>query len=114
MRKLNLWESAMSDPGDHLAKEALRHGGVRKNAALNRFELEVGEYTAIAAFRIEGGVMNFTGTQCPPSLRKRGIATRLIQGALEIAREEKYKAIATCSFVANFLSRRPEFSDLTR
>jgi len=104
----------MSDPGDRRAKEVPKHRGVRKNAALNCFELEVDGYTATAAFRIEGGVMNFTSTHCPPSLRNKGIATRLIQGALEIAREEKYKVIATCSFAANFLSRRPEFSDLTR
>jgi uncharacterized protein len=104
----------MSDPSDQLAKEAPRHGGVRKNAGLNRFELEVDGFTATAVFRIEDGSMNFTSTQCPPSLRNKGIATRLIQGALEIARDEKYKVIATCSFVANFLSRHPEFSDLTR
>ena len=104
----------MSDPGDELAIEAQRHGGVRKNAALNRFELEVDGCTATAAFRIEDEVINFTSTQCPPSLRNKGIATRLIQGALEIAREEKYKVIASCSFVANFLARHPDFSDLTR
>jgi len=104
----------MADPGNHLAKEDGRHGGVRKNAALSRFELEVDGHTATAAFRIESGVMNFTSTQCPPSLRNQGIATRLIQGALEIAREERYEVIATSSFVANFLSRYPEFSDRTR
>jgi hypothetical protein len=104
----------MSGPGNQVGKEAPRHGGVRKNDALNRFELEAGGYTATATFRIEGNVMNFISTQCPPSLRNKGIATQLIQGAMEIAREEKYKVIATCSFVANFLSRHPEFSDLTQ
>ena len=104
----------MSGPGNQLAKGAPGHGGVRKNAALNRFELEVDGFTVTAAFRIEGNVMNFVSTQCPPSLRNKGIATQLIQGALEIARKEKYKVIATCSFVANFLSRHPEFSDLTK
>jgi predicted GNAT family acetyltransferase len=38
----------------------------------------------------------------------------LIEGALEIAREEGFKVAASCSFVANFLDRRPEFSDLKR
>ena len=104
----------MSDPGNHPTKGAPRHGGVRRNAALNRFELEVDGYTATSAFRIEGGVMYFTSTQCPPILRNKGIATRLIQGALEISREEGCKVTATCSFVVNFLSRHPEFSDVTR
>ena len=63
----------MSDPGNHLAHEGLRHGGVTKDAALNRFELEVDVPTAAAAFRIEGDVMNFTSTQCPPRLRNKGL-----------------------------------------
>jgi len=91
-----------------------RRENVRKNDELHRFELQVGEHSAIACYQIENGVMTFTSTQTPPSLRKKGVATRLIEGALEIAREEGFKVAASCSFVANFLDRRPEFSDLKR
>ena len=91
-----------------------RRENVRRNDDLHRFELEVDEYTAIAYYQIENGVMIFTSTQTPPSLRNKGVATRLIQGALEIAREEGFKVAASCSFVTDFLARRPEFSDLMR
>jgi uncharacterized protein len=104
----------MSDCREGMTRETLEHGGVRKNAALNRFELEVDGHTAIAAFCIEDGALNFTHTHSPLELRGKGVASRLVRGALEIAREEHYKVIATCSFVADFLARHPEFSDLAR
>lgn len=65
-----------------------QRGNVKKNEALHRFELEVDGHTAIACYRIENGVMSFTRTQTPPGLRNKGVASRLIQGALEMARAE--------------------------
>ncbi|QGM44657.1 GNAT family N-acetyltransferase [Methylocystis heyeri] len=104
----------MSESGAGAKQDAPKHGGVRKNAALGRFELEVDGRTAIADFRVEDGVMDFTHTHSPPELRGKGVASRLVRGALEIAREENYKVLASCSFVADFLARHPEFSDLAR
>lgn len=104
----------MSDSVAGAKQDEPKHGGVRKNAALERFELDVDGRTAIAAFRIEDGAMNFTRTHSPPELRGKGVASRLVRGALEIAREDNYKVLASCSFVADFLARHPEFSDLAR
>jgi uncharacterized protein len=56
--------------------------------------------------------MTFTHTETPQRLRGRGYASRLVQSALEAARERGLKVVARCSFVANYLSRHPEFDDL--
>ncbi len=85
---------------------------VRNNTALSRFELDAGAATAVAHYRLRGGVMTFTLTEVPPQLRGRGIASRLIQGALETARAQGLKVVPRCSFVESYIARHPEFADL--
>ncbi len=85
---------------------------IRNNKALHRFELEADGAMAVAYYRIEDGIMDFTSTQTPPALRNRGVASRLIEGALEAARAEGYKVKASCSFVEAYLNRHKEFGDL--
>jgi predicted GNAT family acetyltransferase len=85
---------------------------VRDNPALSRFELEVEGETAFAAYRRTPGLLIFTHTETPEHLRNRGIASRLVHGALEAARAEGVKVVARCPFVAEYLDEHPEFRDL--
>jgi predicted GNAT family acetyltransferase len=85
---------------------------VRDNAALNRFELDVGGHTAVAYYRRGPGVLIFTHTEVPPQLREGGIGSRLVQGALEAARAQGLKVIPRCSFVTHFIAMHPGFNDL--
>ncbi|WP_213775916.1 GNAT family N-acetyltransferase [Bradyrhizobium sp. dw_78] len=85
---------------------------VRDNKALHRFELEVEGTLAFANYRLVPGAVIITHTETPPALRGRGIASTLVQGALEIVRADGLKVIAGCSFVVDYLRRHPEFSDL--
>jgi predicted GNAT family acetyltransferase len=85
---------------------------VRHNAALARFELDADGGTAVADYRLAGGVMTLHHTETPPHLRGRGIASRLVRGALEAARAQRLKVAPRCSFVAAFMARHPEFNDL--
>jgi predicted GNAT family acetyltransferase len=85
---------------------------VRDNAALSRFELDAEGAMALAYYRLADGVMTFTHTETPRSLRGRGIASRLIHGALEAARAHGVKVVPRCSFVANYVAQHPEFADL--
>ncbi|MEX1084105.1 MAG: GNAT family N-acetyltransferase, partial [Xanthobacteraceae bacterium] len=61
---------------------------VRNNTALSRFELDAEGIAAVAHYRLADGVITFTHTEVPPALRERGIASRLIQGALEAVRAQ--------------------------
>lgn len=85
---------------------------VRQNAAKSRFELEVDGSLALAEYDLLDGVMTFTHTETPPALQGRGVASRLIHGALLSAREQGLRVRATCSFVVAYLKRHPEFADL--
>ncbi len=85
---------------------------VRQNTALSRFELEADGGTAVANYRLTGGVMIFTHTETPAHLRGRGIASRLVEGALHEARAQGLKVRAGCDFVRGYLARHPEFDDL--
>ena len=85
---------------------------VRDNPALSRFELDADGVTAVANYRLAGGVMTFTHTEVPPHARGEGIASRLIAGALAAVRARELKVVARCSFVSAYIERHPEFRDL--
>ena len=85
---------------------------VRDNPSRSRFELEIDGAAAIAEYRLDGAVITFTHTEVPPALQGGGIASALVRGALLAARERGLRVKATCSYVAAFLKRHPEFADL--
>lgn len=85
---------------------------VRDNPALYRFELDANGVTVVANYQIAGNVITFTHTEVPPQARGGGIASRLIAGALQAARERGLKVVARCSFVSAYLAKHPEFQDL--
>jgi predicted GNAT family acetyltransferase len=45
-------------------------------------------------------------------LRGRGIASELVQGALQLIRADGLKVVAACGFVVDYLQKHPEFADL--
>jgi len=85
---------------------------VRDNPALNRFELEAGNDVAVAYYSRSPGRIIFTHTEVPPALYGRGIGAELAREALEIARSERLRVVATCPFMAAFIAKHAEFSDL--
>jgi len=85
---------------------------VRDNKAQNRFELEVEGGVAFANYRKTPAAIIITHTETPPALRGRGIASELVQGALELIRADGNKVIAGCGFVVDYLRKHPEFADL--
>lgn len=86
---------------------------VRNNKTLSRYELDVDGATAFANYRLAPGKVIITHTETPRALRGRGIASELVQGALEQIRLEGLKVVAGCSFVVDYLDKHPEFADVT-
>jgi predicted GNAT family acetyltransferase len=86
---------------------------VRDNKAQNRFELDVEGGLAFANYRMTPSAIIITHTETPRALRGRGIASELVQGALELIRADGHKIIAGCGFVVDYLQKHPEFADLT-
>jgi predicted GNAT family acetyltransferase len=86
--------------------------GIRNNTALDRFELEVDGQLAVAYYRMTPGVITFVHTEVPQALSSRGIATKLIRGALEMVRGQGLKVVPQCPFVSAFMGKHPEYNDL--
>jgi uncharacterized protein len=87
---------------------------VRNDTAQNRFELDVDGVQAVAYYRMTPGVITFVHTEVPQALSGRGIGTKLIRGALEIARAQGLKVVPQCPFVSAFMGKHPEYNDLLR
>jgi uncharacterized protein len=88
---------------------------VRDNKASHRFELDVEGGVAFANYRLAPpNAVIITHTETPRALRGRGVASQLVKEALELIRADGLKVVAGCGFVADYLRKHPEFSDLTR
>lgn len=85
---------------------------VRDNKERSRFELDVDGDTAFANYRLTPAAVIITHTETPRALRGQGIASRLVEGALELIRADGHKVIAACGFVADYLRRHPEYADM--
>jgi predicted GNAT family acetyltransferase len=85
---------------------------VRDNKVKSRFELDVEGALAFANYRLAPSTVIITHTETPRALRGRGIASELVQGALELIRADGLRVIAGCGFVVDYLRKHPEFADL--
>jgi len=85
---------------------------VKHNHVANRFEAMVDGHLAVADYVLDGERMILTHTFVPPQLRGRGIAEKLVQPALEWARAEKRLVVPSCSYVAAYIQRHPEYQSL--
>ena len=85
---------------------------IRDNKTLSRFELDVDGGVAFANYRRTPSTVIITHTETPRALRGRGIASELVDGALQLIRADRLKVIAGCGFVADYLHKHPEFADL--
>jgi uncharacterized protein len=85
---------------------------VRDSKAKSRFELDVQGKVAFANYRMAPGTVIITHTETPRELRGRGIASELMNGALQLIRADGLKVVAGCGFVVDYLNKHPEFADL--
>jgi predicted GNAT family acetyltransferase len=56
--------------------------------------------------------MTITHTGVPPEVGGRGIASALVQAALDVARAEGWKVVPACSYAAVWMQRHPDYLDL--
>lgn len=67
---------------------------IRDNTALSRFELDADGLTAFMNYRLAGNVMSLDHTETPAAARGRGLASRLVEGALQIVRSRGLKVVS--------------------
>jgi uncharacterized protein len=92
--------------------DCLMPSSVRDNAARSRFELEADGVTAFMNYRLAGDVISLDHTETPVAARGRGLASKLVAGALDQIRARGLKIVPRCAFVRIFVDQHPEYGDL--
>ena len=86
---------------------------VTKNAEEQRFETSVEGQLAVIEYEMMGdSVIDFVHTEVPVALEGRGIADHMAHEVLEYARNQGLAVIPQCPFVADYISRHPEYQSL--
>ncbi len=85
---------------------------VRDNAAARRFELEAGDAVAFIDYQRNGGQVELIHTEVPSVLEGKGVGSALVRGTLDLLRAEGATVLPTCSFVARYIERHPDYGDM--
>jgi predicted GNAT family acetyltransferase len=71
---------------------------IENNEAAQRWEAHLDQHVAVAAV--------------PPELEGQGVASRLVQTALDDARKQHLAVVPFCPFVTNYIRKHPDYRDL--
>ncbi len=85
---------------------------INDNQADSQFEAHVGPYIGYIQYERMGDIIAFTHTETPEELEGHGVASKLAQAALDDARAQSLRVAPLCPFVAAYIKRHPEYSDL--
>jgi predicted GNAT family acetyltransferase len=77
-----------------------------------RFELERDGHVAYLEYNLTDKLLQLIHTEVPEALRGKGVASTLAESAFQWAREHGVKVDVICPYVAAYLKRHPEYSDL--
>jgi uncharacterized protein len=93
--------------------KAIETTTVRDNPAELRYELLLdGGRIGEILYRVEPGAVALVHTEVDPAYEGHGLATRLIEGALDDLRERGLRVIPICPLVRAYIRRHPEYADL--
>jgi predicted GNAT family acetyltransferase len=89
---------------------------VRDNKAQSRFELDVDGGIAFANYRLTPNAVIITHTETPRTLRGRGIASMLVEGALDLIRADAQgdRGLQFCGQLPSQASRTPGHDRISR
>ncbi len=86
---------------------------VRDNPEELRYEaLRDGQLVGLIRYRTEPGVVVLVHTEVDEAVEGTGIGSQLVRGALDDIRASGLRLVPVCPFVAAYLRRHPEYSDL--
>lgn len=86
---------------------------VRDDADGLRYELVVdGRVVGELLYRRRPGGLALVHTEVEPALEGRGLAGRLVAGALDDIRARQLRVVPICPFVRSYIERHPEYADL--
>lgn len=80
----------------------------------SRFVVSIDGEHSFVEYSLYDKVMDLYHTYTPPQLRGKGLAEKVVRTALEYAKQNNLKVVPSCSYVAVFLQRHPEYSELKK
>jgi predicted GNAT family acetyltransferase len=87
---------------------------VVNNEADHRFEARLGDAVAFTEYRLHNGAVILPHTVVPDAFAGKGVGSQLAKAALGWAREQGLEVIPTCSFIAGYITKHPEWHDLVQ
>jgi uncharacterized protein len=78
---------------------------IRDNPQESRYELDVDGKIVFAIYRRDDSTLYIRHVEAPPSLRGTGAAGRLMQGIVDLARDERLSIVPLCSYAAAWMRR---------
>lgn len=86
---------------------------VSNQRASSRYEITTrGEVAGFLDYRQGPGRLDLVHTEIDPKFEGQGLAAQLVQGALDDARASGHRIVPSCSYVARFVERHPDYQDL--
>lgn len=86
---------------------------VQDNPEQQRYEVHVdGELAGFVDYTLDGQTIDLTHTEVDEAFSGRGLAKELAAHALEDARRRGLEVLPHCEFVAKYVNKHREFSDL--
>jgi predicted GNAT family acetyltransferase len=80
----------------------------------HRYEAHLGdELAGVAVFSLRDGIIEFQHTEVDDAFEGHGVGSALARGALDdVRREGTRTVVATCPFIAEWIERHPDYTDL--
>ncbi len=85
---------------------------IENNESENRYEAIFDGEAAFAEYDLEGDIIRFTHTEVPEAVSGKGLAGRIVRVALDDSRRRSLKVVPVCAYVADFIRKNKEYSDL--
>lgn len=77
--------------------------------------LQDGEVIGIAEYELRDDAIDFTHTEVDEEKREKGMASTLVQTALDDVRDHsERRVIASCPYVRSWLSEHPDYAELQK
>ncbi len=87
-------------------------GPVLHHPEKHRFEVTVDGHVGLLLYAVRDGVMTIDHTEVDPALEGRGLASALVQAALDHARAGHLRVDPVCPYAASYMGRHPESMSL--
>lgn len=82
------------------------------NEQTRQFEAELDGEVAFAEYRLVDHGIILPHTVVPEAFEGKGVGSALAKAALGYAREQGLKVIPTCTFMAGYIRKHPEWHDI--